>query len=183
MYGCLSCSRFRRCTCQRACPARGGVRVPGSLPRRDEAAYRVGPAGLPTLVHRPRTRSARGGAGGHRAVRALVAGRAPRSALDGVAPAVGGGRLLPRLCHRPDSAALAGRLRPSPDGASRVAHPRSRSSAVRSPDYHRPAVAEPERLRPGRFPRPARAADLRSVRGQHRRPERGTRPPGTTRAR
>src|SRR6266511_3646800 len=126
--------------------------------------------------------------GGHHAprreVREILLSRpAPLSALDGVAPAVGGGRLLPRLCHRPDSATLAGRLRPSPDGASRVAHPRSRSSAVRSPDYHRPAVAEPERLRPGRFPRPARAADLRSVRGQHRRPERGTRPPGTTRAR
>jgi len=39
-----------------------------------------------------------------------------------------------------------------------------------------------KRLGVGRASRPARPAELRSVRGQHRRPGRGTRPPGTTRA-
>src|SRR6266545_4546151 len=77
--------------------------------------------------------------GGHHAprreVREILLSRpAPLSALDGVAPAVGGGRLLPRLCHRPDSAALAGRLRPSPERstAPSTAAPRGRSCATLS---------------------------------------------------
>src|SRR5262245_21041929 len=43
--------------------------------------------------------------------------------LDGLTPAFGCGRLLPRLRHRRDPGALASRLRPSADAAGRVAHP------------------------------------------------------------
>src|SRR6266498_2928918 len=59
-----------------------------------------------------------------------------------------------------------------------VAYPRAGASAVRSADYHCAAVGQPERLRLGRAARPARATDLRGVRGQHRRPGRGARPSG-----
>src|SRR5262245_408166 len=61
--------------------------------------------------------------------------------------------------------------------------PRPRPSAVRSPDHHRSPVRQPQRLPPGRPPRPARAADLRSLRRHHCRPGRGARPPSPPRAR
>jgi hypothetical protein len=47
-------------------------------------------------------------------------------------------------------------------------HPRPGPPAGRSPHHHRPTVHHPQRLRPGRPPRPARATDLRSLRNQHR---------------
>jgi hypothetical protein len=83
------------------------VRLPRPLPRRDPDTHRVRPASLPPLVHRPEPRPARRGPGGHRTVPALAAGRPPLPALDNLVPAVGRGRFLPRLRHRPDPGALA----------------------------------------------------------------------------
>lgn len=111
-----------------------------------------------------------------RAVRALAARRPPVPALDGVAAPVGRGRVLPGLCHRRHPETLVRRLRPSALGAGRVADPQTGAPAVQGPDHRRPAVGRPERLRPGRALGPARLADLRSLRVEHRRPGRGTRP-------
>jgi len=55
--------------------------------------------------------------------------------------------------------------------AEHVRRPRvSTESAVRGAAHRRPALAQPQRLRPGHDARPARAADLRSTRGEHHRP-------------
>jgi hypothetical protein len=117
-----------------------------------------------------------GGPRGHRTIRALAAGRPLLPALNGLAAAVGRGRLLPGLRDRRNSAALTSRLRTPADRAGRVTHPRPRAPAVRSPDHHRTAVDQHQRLRPDRPPRPTRATDLRSLWLQHRRPGRRTRP-------
>lgn len=86
-------------------------------------------------------------------------------AVHSLPPTVGRGRLLSRPGDRPDPAALASRLRPPATGSPGVTDARSWSPAVRS------------------AARPARAADLRSVRLEHHRPPGGTWPPGPARTR
>ncbi|WP_264653434.1 tyrosine-type recombinase/integrase [Actinoplanes cyaneus] len=62
--------------------------------------------------------------------------------------------------HRPDPAALAGRLCPPTPRSARVAHARAQPSAVRGDDHCRPAVGQHQRLRSGRHAGPARTADF-----------------------
>ena len=70
-----------------------------------------------------------------------------------------------------------------PLGARRVAGPGVHAPAVRSPAHRRPGITGAVRLRPGGHARAARLADLRSHQRGHRRPRRGTRPPGAARTR
>ncbi|MEU4625181.1 site-specific integrase [Actinoplanes sp. NPDC023801] len=100
------------------------VRTPRTLPRILPAAHRLRPQGLPALVGRPGAEPAASGADGHRALRALVARRPLLPAVDGFPADVCGDRLLPRLRHRRDPAALTRRLRPPADRPDRVTHPR-----------------------------------------------------------
>src|SRR6266702_1460248 len=79
----------------------GGVRLPWPL-RPDTGTHRVKSWDLSALAYRSGPRPARRGPGGHRAVPALAAGRAPLPALYGLAAAVSRGRLLPVQHRRPE---------------------------------------------------------------------------------
>ncbi|MFI5916907.1 tyrosine-type recombinase/integrase [Dactylosporangium sp. NPDC051541] len=106
------------------------------------AAQRVRPAGLPSRVRRPRARSARHGPDRHRTVCALVAGCALLPAVYRLPSPVDRDRLLPDLRHRGHPAAITGRLRPAAERSRCFTNARARTSAVRGPDHHRPAVGK-----------------------------------------
>ena len=183
MHGCLSCSRYRLRSCRSTRSTRSGGRLPGPLPPADPAAtesdLRVF---LRWCTEQDLDPLAAVRVDIERYLRWLQDVRPP-PALHRVSAAVRRGRLLPRLRHRRDPAALAGRLRAPADGAGRVTDARAWPPTVRSADHHRPPVGQRQRLRSRGAARPARATHLRSVRRQRRRPGRGARPPGSARAR
>jgi hypothetical protein len=120
----------------RACP--GPVPVP----------HRVRRSGVPALVHRPGSRSARCAAGRCRTVRALAAGGPPVQAVDRVAASVGADPLLPHLHHRRHYRSFTRRVRAPAPGCRRVAHPGPVAPAVRGDARRGQNVNQPVRLRP-----------------------------------
>ncbi len=178
MYGCLPCSRSWRRARRSFRATCGGVRIPWSVSRRDSDAYRVD---LRVFLHWCTDQDldplAAVEVDIERYVRWLqdVRRYQPSTVSRRLSVVVGFYRVCVIDQILPNSPADYVRR---PTSARGVAHPRAGSSAIRSADYRLAAAGQPERLRPGRAARPARATDLRGMRGQYRRPRRGARPPG-----
>ena len=144
------------------------------------SAHRIGPALLPGLVRRTRPGSAGRSAAAPGAVHPVDAGDPPVQALHRIPAVPGRGRVLPDLRAGRRPAAFARRARAPPCGTRRIADLEVHAPAVRGPAHRRPGVCQPVRLRAGGHARAAWPADLRSHQRRHRRPRRGTRPPGAT---
>jgi len=104
-----------------------------------------------------------------------------RSAGSSPPPSPGGSRLWPGSTAHAPSTASCSTHPPSTSAAPQSQpnrHARVHAPAIRGPAHRRPGVSEPVRFRSGSHARPAWLADLRSHQRGHRRPRRGTRPPG-----
>ena len=127
----------------RSAPARGRG-APGPLQGPHPDPHRVRPPHLPPVVPRTPPRPTPGGAGPHRALRALDAGSPRLQALDDLPATVGGSRVLPDLRHRRHHSRL---------------HPPSTSAGPTSRQSHRPWACHTCSSRPCSLPgRPLRTS-------------------------
>ena len=118
-------------------------------------------------------------AGSSGVVHPVDTGDPPVQAFHRIPAVLGHGRVLPHLRRGWHLAALTRRARPPPRSPRRITNAGVHPPAVRGPAHRRPGIAEPVRLRAGGNARPARLADLRGHRHEHRRSRRGAWSSGT----